>query len=527
MSKQINTRIQNKYDTAVNWESCSEQSLSGELYVHSIEQENTSSIGLKFGDGIHNINDLPYITSDATSTVIKKIPTRPSLVEQIYSYDETLIQPAVDCVDNCSLSGIISASEAGTYSIWATPNYGYCWNDSSTTPVQLEWTITPVEGKIFVEGDITSYTFLNYSQEPIAFSIDWLGSGELSVTSSDKTVATATIDGKKLTLYQCSKEGTATITLSVSSDNNYLAATYEIEVTVETGISDKLDDNDWKTISYVSELGQGAQYWSVGACKKITLNGKIGNYLELNNTELYVYILGFNHNSDYEGTGIHFAGFKTSAEDGIDVCLCDTMYGEQITNSTEGYCFSMTTYGYLGPNNGGVEWRYSHIRNNILGSTKTRGASSTKDVLETPQSNTLMAALSSDLRAVLKPMIKYVFEGANVVNSQEQGRDFRAILDYITLLSEPEIFGTCYYSSNKEKKYIEQYNYYTKGNLVSKRKQSDLDTYARWWLRARADDTRYNFVSVDDEDEIYSDSTYKTDNTNRYYSYGIAPIFKV
>lgn len=85
-----------------------------------------------------------------------------------------------------------------------------------------------------------------------------------------------------------------------------------------------LNDQTWAEIRQVSDAGKGAEYWKVGDCKGITINGTVGTLAV--NTTLYSYILGFNHNSAKEGAGIQFGTFKSALNNGVDVCLIDGSY---------------------------------------------------------------------------------------------------------------------------------------------------------------------------------------------------------
>ena len=75
-------------------------------------------------------------------------------------------------------------------------------------------------------------------------------------------------------------------------------------------ISRVLDENSWYAIKLVSSLGKGANYWAVGDCKQITMNGKVSDGLTLTNYSAWVFIIGFNHNAEREGNGIAFQEFK-------------------------------------------------------------------------------------------------------------------------------------------------------------------------------------------------------------------------
>ena len=87
--------------------------------------------------------------------------------------------------------------------------------------------------------------------------------------------------------------------------------------------------NDWSVIKSVADASQGANYWAVGDRKAVTVNGTVGT--QAINGTYYVYILGFNHNSSREGTGITFGTFKTALSGGTDICLVDSHYNDYST----------------------------------------------------------------------------------------------------------------------------------------------------------------------------------------------------
>ena len=97
------------------------------------------------------------------------------------------------------------------------------------------------------------------------------------------------------------------------------------------GISPTLNNNSWDVISAVSSAGEAANFWSVGDCKEIVLNGTVGK-LTLSNYTVCVFIIGFDHNSTYEGANrIHFQLGKTALSGGTDVALCDSSYGSSVS----------------------------------------------------------------------------------------------------------------------------------------------------------------------------------------------------
>ena len=283
-----------------------------------------------------------------------------------------------------------------------------------------------------------------------------------------------------------------------------------------------LDDNTWEQISAASTAGVAADLWSVGDCKKITLNGTVGT-LSLSNYDTYIYILGFNHNSSLEGTGISFGGFKTALSGGKDVCLIDSQYGKYNSNGTK--YFNMQHWG--ANNYGG--WKGCDLRYDVLGSTDSApsgygsdaqsgrtGTDASSTTATSPVSNTLMAALPSDLRAVMKPITKY---SDNVAGGTENQAKITASIDYLPLLAEFEVHGAISYANTYEASYQKQYTYYANGNSKIKYRHSSISSTAMWQCRSPFFGGYEDFCFVDN-----SGSTY-LDLSNR--GFGLAPVFLV
>ncbi|MCD8286529.1 MAG: DUF6273 domain-containing protein, partial [Clostridia bacterium] len=247
----------------------------------------------------------------------------------------------------------------------------------------------------------------------------------------------------------------------------------------------ELDKNSWEIISKVSQAGLAASYWSVGDTKTITVSGTVGT---LSVSDSYnVYILGFNHNSTYEGSNtIHFGCFKTTG--GVDVALVDSCYGSSSIGATK--YFNMNHSG----NNNYGGWAACDMRYDILGSTNVNpqnygsahssgdaGYNPSSTCATSPVGDTLMAALPSDLRAVMKPMTKYT---DNVAGATNVAGNISATTDYLPLLAEYEVQGTRSYANTYEKNYQAQYDYYKNGNSKIKYQHSASSTTCFWWLRS-------------------------------------------
>ena len=261
-----------------------------------------------------------------------------------------------------------------------------------------------------------------------------------------------------------------------------------------SGVDPVLNNNDWATIRAVSDASQGANYWSVGDTKTITINGTVGN-TTFSNLSVDAFILGFNHNSSREGANrIHFQIGKIS---GVHIALCDSNYG--ISGSSASY-FQMNASN---TNSGG--WNGSSMRKTLLGNSGTPTS---------PPSNSLLAALPSDLRAVMKAVTKY---SDNTGGGSDTASYVTSTTDYLFLLSEFEYLGARTYANSAEKNYQAQYDYYKAGNSKIHYKHNATGTKASAWCRSVYSGSSNYFCRVSD----YGNSSYYS----AYYSYGVAPGF--
>ena len=280
-----------------------------------------------------------------------------------------------------------------------------------------------------------------------------------------------------------------------TSDTKSVTFTDRYAVTLSFA-SAVLNDNDWSKIKSVSDAGQGANYWSVGDRKAVTLNGTVGA-LTLSNFTTYAFIIGFNHNASLEGANrIHFQLAKTALTGGTDVCLCDSSYESYV--STTGN-FSMN----IGHTNSGG-WKSSQMRTAICGTSLSS------------YSGTIIAVIPEELRAVLKSVTKYT---DNTGDGSTEAIAVTATTDYFFLLSEFEVFGSITYANSNEANKQAQYDYYSAGNSKIKYKHDGTSSNVAWWLRSLYASQYGYFVFVGGDGivrYIYSN-----------YSFGFAPGFCV
>lgn len=305
-------------------------------------------------------------------------------------------------------------------------------------------------------------------------------------------------------------------TENVTTDLNCYAVYEEAEIGT-------LDQTSWAAISAVSEEGTAQNYFAVGDCKSVAIKGTVGT-LAVDAT-YYVYIIGFNHNSELEGNGIHFGTFKTAATDGVDIFLVDAKLSSEASNGTK--YFNINHWGAF--NHGG--WAGCDMRYDILGSTDVApsdygsrvaegrvGYDATENCAISPVPNTLMAALPADLRAAMKPMTKYT-DGTG--NKSTVETDIIATVDYLPLLSEYEIYGKTSFAHPCESSKQKQYDYFLAGNSSIKWPHTNLTEVQYYWLRSTYKDVGSYFASV----ISFNNGQARADMLS--ISLGIAPIFKV
>ena len=368
-----------------------------------------------------------------------------------------------------TIGGTTSGTNAGSYNATFTPVSNYQWSDGSTAAKTVAWSIGKAAGSSSLNK---SSLALSTGTMSGTISVTRAGNGAVSASSSNTNVAVVSVSGTTVTVTAKAK-GTATITIKVAAGTNHTAPadkTCSVTVTLPTT---SLNDNTWATIKEVSDAGQGENYWSVGDTKRITINGKVGNFT-FSNLAIDAFIIGFNHNSSREGTNrIHFQIGKIG---GKDVCLCDSQYGSG--QSGNGY-FNMNPNN---SNSGG--WNGSYMRKTLLGNSGTPSS---------PPANSMLAALPSDLRAVMKSVTKY---SDNTGGSPDNASYVTSTTDYLFLLAEFEYHGARSYANSAEKNFQLQYSYYKAGNSKVKYKHGETGTAANHWCRSVCVGNAYRFCRV-------------------------------
>lgn len=309
-----------------------------------------------------------------------------------------------------------------------------------------------------------------------------------TVTARKGSVAVSAVSENGQAVLELDEAGTYTVsaTKDGTTTPDVKTATVPQEITLSF-VAAELNTNSWEMIKAVSDAGQGANYWSVGDTKDVTLSGTWQS-LNVSNVTVKAFIIGFDHNSAVEGEHrIHFLMGKIGT---AMVAFCDSQYGSQ----TSGAYFTMNT---ANTSSGG--WEASRMRKTVLGN------SNTPDV---PLEGSLIAVLPEELRAVMKQVTKW---------TQNSALAATATTDYTFLMAEFEIFGKRTYANNDEQSKQAQYDYFKAGNPKVFYNHSATTTAVYAWLRSPYASNSYGFCRV-----------YTSGAAGYYgasYSLGVAPGF--
>ena len=408
-------------------------------------------------DGAVNVNASNRISGEANRMVIATVPSQSGSL----TYNGSAQTPSWSNYDTTKMTlSVTGQTNAGTYSASFTPKDDYMWSDETTAAKQVNWTINKAAGSLSVNP--TTVT-LDMEHPTAQITVTRAGTGAITAQSNNTGIVTTSVSGNVITVHNVNQtSGDTTITVKVAADNNYNAPADKTVTVNAKFVSNTLNENDWSVIKTVSDSGQGDNYWDIGDTKTIVINGKVGNFT-FNNLSIDAFIIGFNHNSSREGSNrIHFQIGKIG---GKMVGLVDSQYNNY--QSSNGY-FNMNPNN---SNSGG--WNNSYMRKTLLGNTNSPTS---------PLANSLMAALPSDLRAVMKSVTKFTDNTAN--GGGNQSSYVTATTDYLWLLAEFEVQGSRTYANSYEKNYQQRYEYYSKGNSKVAYRHSATGSTAWWWLRS-------------------------------------------
>ena len=432
-------------------------------------------------DGTTAAKTVPWSIARATLTV----PTQSGTL----TYNGQAQSPTLSGYDaaKMTLGGDTSGTNAKGYSVTVTPKANYQWPDGSSSAKSVSWSIVKAAGSLSLSP--TSATLGGVGEVQV-IAVTRAGDGAISATSSNTGVATAQVSGNNVVVTG-KGVGSATITVKVAEGTNHMAPsnkTASISVVKPT-----VANSTWDNIKTISEAGNAASYFAVGDVKSIRLNGTVQGFT-FSNLAIDAFILGFNHNSGREGNNrIHWLIGKIG---GKDVALCDSQYNS--SGSSAGFRMNQSN-----TNSGG--WNGSYMRKTVLGNSGTPSS---------PPANSLLAALPSDLRAVMKGTTKYT---DNTGGGSDTASYVTSTTDYLFLLAEFEVWGTRYGANSAEQNYQKQYDYFKAGNSRVAYDHRNTGSAVWWWLRSPRYGASSNFRTV------YTDGG--TGYNYAYYSAGVRAGF--
>ncbi len=173
-----------------------------------------------------------YIWADGTTaskssawTIAKKALAKPALGSASKTYNGSTQSPSIPSVNASEIiiGGTKSAADAGAYTVTYTlaDASNYIWSDGTNAPKSDTWTIAKAAATLSVNKTSVS---LGDAASSTTVAITKTGDGAVSVRSSDESVARVSLSGNTLTISSPNrKNGSATITVSVSGTKNYNA----------------------------------------------------------------------------------------------------------------------------------------------------------------------------------------------------------------------------------------------------------------------------------------------------------------
>ena len=313
---------------------------------------------------------------------------------------------------------------------------------------------------VYPDGFVTAIQAIQTGTE-LKIVVSVTSGATVTATKGSKVVSGTAVNGMcTLTVPEAGTWSVKATLGGETSNTKSVTFTDSYDVTLAF-VSPTLNDNDWAKIREVSDKGDGANYWSIGDRKAVTLNGTVGQ-LSLSNYTTYAFIIGFNHNAELEGQNrIHFQLGKTALSGGTDVALCDGYYGSN--DSINGFEMNHSNGSWGG-------WKSSHMRTEICGTSLTS------------YSGTILAVIPAALRAALKPVTKYTDNTGG--GGSPTASYVTATTDYFFPLSEYEVLGISTNSNGYERDKQVQYSYYSAGNSKIKYNHGAISTAISYWTRS-------------------------------------------
>ena len=358
-----------------------------------------------------------------------------------------------------TIGGVTSGTNAGTYTATFTPAVGYCWDDYSTGPKSVTWTIGQATGSVTLSKNTVTLDTTTLTDTVTASG----ATGDLSVSSSDTTVATASVSGSTITINSVNNTtGSATITVSVaaSADGNYLATTASISVAAQfkpplvswsTGTDQQIKDMIDAYYDGTYTLDEIKSVWNIGDERIV-------------------------HLSAMTASGV---GESHVTQDVTMVIM--SWQGKTLNSPINGKTNNLAIIGQKNVlNNNGTE------EGGYMNSSYTNAGGWNSCARRTWCNNIYRDSLPNILKDVFKQVHNYTEGGSgnrNIVDS----------IDYFALPAECEVSGTCSSSNTSEASWNPQFDYYKTSANRLKTLSDSSTTKTAWQLRSPVKDMSNSF----------------------------------
>lgn len=390
----------------------------------------------------------------------------------ISNYDPTIM----------SLSGQLSATDAGNYTIVATllDTEHYEWNNGNISPRKLHWKIAKAQGT----GTISTNSVELTPDSPTATVTVSNASGEVSVRSNQSDVI-ASISGNTITISTtATEEVTAVVTVNIAPTTNYDGLTKTIDVTYSVLTIVSWADGTDAEISamldaYYADEIDIYDYWNVGDERKVSLSAMSATGVGESHVAQTVTMVLLNKGGKELVTPIN-GHTECAFVVGQKNCLANG------TTLEGGYVLSSLNYnGY--PSSERKEWCNETYRN----------------------------AIPSTLRGIFKQHKNYV------ASNSTQTSVPTAITDYFILPSIKELTGSVGTANATAESKNSQFTYYSWASTQYMKKAGDSGSSANFWTSSKK---YYNSTSsVNAYQMCYVDMAGSTSASQQTNLYGIAP----
>lgn len=205
----------------------------------------------------------PADPAPAPKPAEKKYASEPQVANHVYNGGW---QTGVAAGSGFSLSGTTSAVDAGTYTVWATPDAGYVWPDGSSGTRTLTWSMAKANQAVYTAVSVKTYKMSALKKKAYSFTIGGSAQGGVSyrvarVPAGGAKYITVGRNGR-VTLKKKAPGGIYEIAVSTGATANLNAAEKIVQIKV-TKNTQKITAKKTKMTYKVKQLKKGNKSYSI------------------------------------------------------------------------------------------------------------------------------------------------------------------------------------------------------------------------------------------------------------------------